>query len=123
MRAKERVREMSAKEDKQKDDDPVAEAILGHLERVPKGKSLDPQDIARNIAEEKAKPKDRPDLWRRYLPAVRQQAIHLGRQGRIAVLRKGKPVDPRKPVKGIIRLRMPEKGEALPPASDDSAEQ
>lgn len=114
---------MSAKEDKQKDDDPVAEAILGHLESVPKGKSLDPQDIARNIAEEKAKPKDRPDLWRRYLPAVRQQAIHLGRQGRIAVLRKGKPVDPRKPVKGIIRLRMPKKGEALPPASDDSAEQ
>ena len=113
---------MSAKEDKKVEDDPVAEAILGHLAAVAKGKSLDPQDIARSIAEEKAKPKDPPDLWRRYLPAVRQQAIHLGRQGRIAVLRKGKPVDPRKPVKGIIRLRLPEKGEALPPSSAEGSE-
>lgn len=114
---------MSAEEDKQKSDDPVAAAILQHLADVAKGKSLDPQDIAKSIAEEKAKPKDPPDLWRRYLPAVRQQAIHLGRQGRIAVLRKGKPIDPRKPVKGVIRLRLPVKGESLPPSSDDASDE
>jgi hypothetical protein len=39
---------------------------------------------------------------------VRQQALHLARQGRIAILRKGRPVDPNKPVKGVIRLARPQ---------------
>ncbi|MDX1400742.1 MAG: DUF3253 domain-containing protein [Kiloniellales bacterium] len=96
--------------------DPVAEAILAELGALSsESASLDPQDIARSLAATKARPKDPPDLWRRYLPAVRQQALYLGRKGRIAVLRKGKPVDPRKPVKGVIRLRLAKKGEILPP--------
>ena len=80
----------------QPQDDPIAAAILAALAGLPSGASLDPQDIARAVAQERARPKDPPDLWRRYLAAVRQQAIHLGRAGRIAVLRKNKPVDPRK---------------------------
>ena len=39
--------------------------------------------------------------------AVRQQAIHLARQGRIEIVRKGRPVDPNK-VKGVVRLRLPQ---------------
>ena len=65
------------------------------------------RDALRAFAATRAKPSDPPDLWRRYLPAVRQQALHLARQGRIAILRKGKPVDPNKPVKGVIRLAPP----------------
>ncbi len=38
------------------------------------------------------------------MAAVRQQALHLARQGRIVILRKGRPVDPHAPVKGVIRL-------------------
>ena len=102
-------------EDRDKQEDPLAAAILTALAELPPGKSLDPQEIAKAIAVGRAKPGDPPDLWRRYLSGVRQQAIHLGREGRSAVLRKGKPVDPRRPVKGIIRLRLPGVGESLPP--------
>ncbi|MEC8198924.1 MAG: DUF3253 domain-containing protein, partial [Pseudomonadota bacterium] len=48
---------------------------------------------------------DPPDFWRRYLNAVRQQAKHLARMGRIEILRKGKPVDPND-FKGVYRLRL-----------------
>ena len=89
--------------------DPLALAILAALRALPPGKSLDPQDIARSFAAGRATKKDPPDLWRRYLPAVRQQAIFLGRRGDILLLRKGKPMaDPQGPVKGVIRLALPE---------------
>ena len=84
--------------------DPVARMILALLAACPPGKSITPEDAARAFAETKARPGDPPDLWRRYLPAVKQQALHLARQGRIRILRKGKPVDPAGPVKGVIRL-------------------
>jgi hypothetical protein len=106
-------------EDRGEREDPLAAAILTALAALPPGKSLDPREIAKAVATERARPSDPPDLWRRYLAGVRQQAIHLGRVGRIAVLRKGKPVDPRRPVKGIIRLRLPNVGESLPPTSED----
>lgn len=83
--------------------------LLGQLEP---GKSVDPTSIARAYAATRAKPNDPPDLWRRYLNTVRQQALHLARQGQIQILRKGHPVDPSVPVKGVIRL-------ALPPAASD----
>ena len=50
-----------------------------------------------------------PELWRRYMNAVRQQATHLARQGRLEILRKGQPVDP-KNFKGVVRLRLPMPG-------------
>ncbi len=88
-------------------DDPVAEAILALLAATGTAKSISPEDAARAFAAGRAKPTSPPDLWRRYLPAVRQQALHLARQGRIHILRKGKPVDPHAPVKGVIRLALP----------------
>lgn len=87
--------------------DPVAQAILDALEAAPAGKSLDPMAVAKLYAAARKAPKDPPDLWRRYLPAVRQQALYLGRSGRIVILRKGKPVDPHAPIKGLIRLALP----------------
>ena len=105
---------MSGEDEKGKDD-PVAQAILLELAALPPGKSLNPQRIAKAFAAGRTRESDPPDLWRRYLKAVRQQALHLGREGRIAVLRKGRPVDPRRPVKGVIRLRLPLAQEALPP--------
>ena len=55
------------------------------------------------------RPTDGPELWRRYMNAVRQQATHLARQGRLEILRKGQPVDP-KNFKGVVRLRLPVSG-------------
>lgn len=65
------------------------------------------QDVAVRIAKERARPKDGPNLWRRYMNAVKQQAIHLAKTGRIEITRKGEAVDP-KDFKGIVRLRLPE---------------
>jgi hypothetical protein len=89
-------------------DDPVARAILDLLKTLPPGRSIAPTQAARAVAAARAKPKDPPDMWRRYLPAVRQQALHLARHGRIAILRKGHPVDPNAPFKGVVRLALPE---------------
>ena len=92
---------------KETKDDPVAAAILAELAGLETGKSLDPQVVAKAYAALRAKKNDPPDLWRRYLPAVRQQALHLARQGRIVILRKGEPADPNAPIKGLIKLTLP----------------
>jgi hypothetical protein len=85
-------------------EDPVARAILDLIETLPPGRSISPVEAARAFALERARPGDPPDAWRRYLPAVRQQALYLARRGRLAILRKGKPVDPHAPFKGVVRL-------------------
>ncbi|MBB3066369.1 MULTISPECIES: DUF3253 domain-containing protein [Limibacillus] len=108
----------------EKQDDPVACTILSLLEAAAPGDSITPGDVARAFAEPRRRPKDRPDLWRRYLPAVGQQALHLAREGRIVILRKGKPANPNKPIKGLIRLTLPRPDLIVPeadaPADDDA---
>lgn len=84
-------------------DDPVATAILQALAGA---SSLSFKDIAEHIADQRRRPKDGPDLWRRYQTAVKQQAVHLARQGRIEIVRKGEVADPND-FKGIVRLRLP----------------
>lgn len=89
-------------------DDPLAAAILAVLAEQPTGKSVTPDAVARAFAATRAKPTDPPDLWRRYLQAVREQALHLARDGRLVILRKGKPADPSHRIKGLIRLTLPD---------------
>ncbi len=88
-------------------DDPLAVAILALLAHRPPGKAVTPEEVARDFAEARTKPSDPPDLWRRYLQAVREQAMHLAREGRLVILRKGKPADPSHRIKGVIRLALP----------------
>src|SRR3546814_364571 len=88
--------------------DAVAEAILALLREADPGASLSPDDVARAFAEARRRKSDPPDLWRRYLNAVRQQALHLARDGKIVILRRGEPQDPTVPIKGLIRLALPE---------------
>ena len=75
----------------------LAEQIIVCLEEAGSGKSLSPQDVAKQI---------RPDDWRPLLSPVKQAALNLARQGGIEILRKGKPVDPFDTVKGVIRYRL-----------------
>lgn len=86
-----------------KADDPVADAIFALLDG---GASPTFQEVARHFAEPRVTSKDRPDAWRKYLNAVKQQAIHLANTGRVEIVRKGEAVDP-KGFKGIVRLRYP----------------
>ena len=63
-------------------------------ERGPE-KSLCPTDVARAVSAED---------WRPLLGAVRKVAADLARQGKIEILRKGKPINPDE-IRGVIRLR------------------
>ena len=92
--------------------DPIAQRIFELLEARGAGKSICPTDAAQALQAAYGKPNAPKDAWRRYLAPVRQQALHLARQGRLLILRKGKPVDPHKPVKGVIRLALPRPDES-----------
>ena len=84
----------------------AAELLRQTTERGP-AKSICPSEVARALAPEE-------EAWRRLLGPVRATAIRLAREGRVEVLRKGKPVDPEGGIRGVIRLRI-----AAPPVQDE----
>ena len=96
---------MDMSDETEKKLDPVAEVLLEELEALDPGKSLGPEQAAKIYADLRRKPNDGPQLWRRYMNAIKQQAIFLARSGRIEILRKGKPVDPND-FKGVWRMRL-----------------
>ena len=92
-------------ENTEKAEDPV----IGYIMRaIARGAPVSPRDIAIEIADDRARENSPPDAWRKYLLAVKQQAKHLARAGRISILRRGKPIDPNK-MKGLIKLSLPVK--------------
>lgn len=84
-------------------EDPLVEHILA---AAAAGDHPTPAAIARGFAEGRVKPKDGPDAWRKYLNPVKQQVLHLARQGRIELLRHGQPVDPDR-ARGVVHVRLP----------------
>jgi len=72
-------------------------AIFDLLAKVPVGKSVSPEDVARAVDSES---------WRRTLVHVRAVSRGLARQGRLVILRHNKPADP-DDFKGVYRLRLP----------------
>ena len=73
----------------------ITDALLRiAAERGPE-KSLCPTDVARAVSAEN---------WRPVLSAVRKVAADLARQGKIEILRKGKPINP-DDMRGVVRLR------------------
>ena len=91
-------------------DDPIATYILDMLAD---GKSYTFKDVAMSIFEGRRRPKDRADGWRRFMTAVKQQSLHLARQGRVEIMRKGKVADP-EDFKGIVRVRLAVAGAEKP---------
>jgi hypothetical protein len=76
--------------------DPVIEAaILSLISELDGVKSICPTEAAQRA--------DGTEQWRQMLPRVRKEAIRMALAGRIHILRKGKPVDPRE-FKGVYRL-------------------
>jgi hypothetical protein len=76
---------------------PIEDAIFAALAELAPGKSVAPEAVARAVD---------PEGWRRLLPQVRATAVGLARQGRLVILRHGKPADP-DTLKGVYRLRAP----------------
>jgi Protein of unknown function (DUF3253) len=70
-------------------------AILSMVEKAGPAKSVTPSDVAMSLAED----------WRPLLKHLRAAARRLAEQGRIDILRHGKPIDPAV-LKGVIRLRL-----------------
>ena len=83
-------------------EDPIRLFLLSALAD---GKSKAPQELAQAFYATRAKPSDPPNSWRRFLVAVRQQALSLARSGEIEFTRKGVAVNPEK-AKGVVRLRL-----------------
>ncbi|NVK19528.1 MAG: DUF3253 domain-containing protein [Methylocystaceae bacterium] len=82
--------------------DPIASSILDTLAD---GSSLTVEQMAKVIAEQRKRPKDGPQLWRKYMQAVKQQAMHLGKTGKIEIVHKGEVVEPDN-FKGRVHLRL-----------------
>lgn len=76
--------------------DAIAATILRLAGERGADASFCPSEVARALA-----PRD----WRPLLGPVRREAETLARDGRIEVLRKGRPVEP-EGVRGVIRLRL-----------------
>lgn len=80
------------------DADPIAGEILRLTEACGREKSICPSEVARALAGGESGP------WRPLMGRVREAALGLAREGRIEILRKGRPVPP-DGVRGVIRLR------------------
>ncbi|MCX5515253.1 DUF3253 domain-containing protein [Kaistia algarum] len=79
------------------DDAAIETAITERLATLPEKKSLDPTEIARQIAGNDEK------VWRLLMIPIRRVAVRLAKDGRAAILRKGKIVDPGD-FKGVYRI-------------------
>jgi len=66
----------------------IEETMLALVETRGEGKTICPSEVARAIAGE------HPDAWGRLMQPVRKVAVRLTKEGRVAILRKGKPADP-----------------------------
>jgi len=77
---------------------PARTAIMDLVSQRGVGKTICPTEAARAISDDK---------WRRALPDVRAEAVRLAKAGKIAIYRKGKPVDP-DDFKGVYRLGLPQ---------------
>ena len=63
-----------------KKEDPITQRILAMIED---GGSFTPQEVAQAFYKDVKSPGMPPDGWHKYMTAVRQQAIHLARAGRL----------------------------------------
>lgn len=91
--------------DEEKYLDPVAATILAELAIMEEGTLMSPEDMAKIVASLRRKPKDGPQLWRKYMHAVKQQVVYLARNGKVDIMRKGQVADPND-FKGIWKMRL-----------------
>jgi hypothetical protein len=78
----------------------IEEALLRLIAERGPGKALDPSEVARALGG------PHPDGWGPLMQPVRRVAVALAEAGRVVILRKGKPADPRD-FKGVYRLSAP----------------
>lgn len=90
----------------------IEERLLALLAARGPGKTLGPTDVARAIGG------DHPDGWGPLMQPIRRVAVRLMQQGRVVLLRKGRPVDP-DDFRGVYRIALPGHGEGVPADDED----
>jgi len=75
----------------------IEETMIALVEKRGEGKTICPSEVARAIAGE------HPDAWGRLMQPIRKVAVRLTKEGRVAIMRKGKPADP-DDFKGVYRI-------------------
>ncbi len=80
-------------------------AMLALLEERGPGRTIGPSDVAQAIGG------NQPDGWGPLMQPVRKVAVRLMKEGRIVILRKGRPVDP-DDFRGTYRLALPAETES-----------
>lgn len=94
----------------------IRDVLLLMAAESPSGKPIGPDAVARAIAGKDEK------VWRRMMKPIKEEAVRLAKDGKVILLRKGKPVDPDR-VRGLYRIRLRAEGEPMPvyetPRSDD----
>lgn len=78
----------------------IEERLLALLAEREPGKTLGPQDVARALGG------DHPDGWGPLMGPIRRVAVRLMKEGRVVLLRKGRPVDP-DDFRGVYRIGPP----------------
>ena len=82
------------------DESEIAATILQLVTARGADKTVCPSEVARHLGG------SRPDDWRRLMQPVRRVAVRLAKQGKIAILRKGRPVADPDDFRGVYRLGM-----------------
>lgn len=82
------------------DDAAIETTMLDLVAERGADKTVCPSEVARALGG------PHPDGWGPLMQPVRRIAVRLARAGRIAILRKGKPVDP-DDFRGVYRLSLP----------------
>lgn len=78
----------------------IEETLLQRASECGSAKSFCPSEVARALGGA------HPDGWGPLMQPVRRVAVRLALEGRITILRKGKPVDPND-FRGVYRLTLP----------------
>ena len=86
--------------DARADDTAIEETMLSLVATRGVGKTVCPSEVARALGG------PHPDGWGPLMQPVRRVAVRLAHANRVAILRKGKPVDP-DDFRGIYRLALP----------------
>jgi hypothetical protein len=94
----------------------IRDALLLMAAESPAGKPIGPDVVARAIVGKNEK------VWRRLMKPIKDEAVRLAKDGKVILLRKGKPADPDR-VRGLYRIRLRAEGEPMPafeaPKSDN----
>lgn len=79
----------------------IEETMLRLVAERGADKTVCPSEVARALAG------SNPDAWGPLMKPVRRVAVRLVREGRVAILRKGRPVPDPEDFRGIYRLGVP----------------